>query len=47
MENFKKSTREERKNKNKSNKFYGSQKHIRVVLEKKNNNNKINGRSRL
>ena len=38
MENFKKSTRESRKNKSKdkSNKFYGSQKHIRIVLEKKN-----------
>jgi hypothetical protein len=37
MENFKKSTREERKNKikNKSNKFYGSQKHIRIILDKK------------
>jgi hypothetical protein len=38
MENFKKSTREERKNKlkDKNNKFYGSQKHIRIVFEKKN-----------
>jgi hypothetical protein len=37
MEDFKKSTREIRKNKlkDKRNKFYGSQKHIRIITEKK------------